>query len=456
MTGTGGDPVALRERESRSTRIPAGPAAGLLSFASSGLWPLCAALLFLVVLDPALIRPDSDDPLAVPLRGNIVRRLVLGSLYIAAAWGLWHRREKVEEVLQRQLPMVLLAGFAFASLLWSTAPRMTIVRAAHFAGILLLAWRATTSLPDAQRLTLFLRLLFPGALVLSCAWVVLFPDVAVHADGGAWAGIFRHKSELGSSAVFAFALWLPFLRAESESPAWRAAGLLILLLAAVLVWRSDSITELLGAALIVLLWIGLRVPGRPEIKLTLAPIPPLVALFWFWNGQSLPIDPFLQENLGRNMTLTGRTPLWDAVLENVWLHPLLGEGYDAFWVAGNRRAEYLIGAVGWDAYTAHNGYLEVLNTLGFVGLGLLLWAAWVSVRYAWRSLSAGAPEGEAVFLCLVWLLFSSLTKSVFCAGTSLGWVMFLVLCPLAAELTRGADAANTFNRRKTSSPRRSP
>jgi O-antigen ligase len=416
----------------------------------SPLWPLFAALVFLVILDPAFIRPDSDDPLAVPLSGNLVRRLVLGTLYVAAAWGLWRQRDRLVQVLSHQTPMLLLCGFALASLLWSTAPRLTLVRATHFAGLLLLAWWATTSAADARRVVAFLRTLFPLTLLLSVAWVLLFPDVAVHADGGAWAGVFRHKSELGSSAVFAIAFWLPLL--GSDRPGMRLRAAAVLALALFLLWRSDSVTEVLGAALVALLWIGVRVPGRAEIKLTLAPVLPLLGLFWFWNAQPLELDPFLQENLGRNTTLTGRTPLWDAILENVRLHPLLGEGYDAFWVAGNQRAEYLIQSVGWDAFTAHNGYLEVLNTLGLIGLGLLLWVAARALRQAWAAMHVDPARGEAVFLGLVWLLFSSQTKSVFCAGTSLGWVMFLVLCALAARFgaTGAPQSAPTSARRRPS------
>ncbi len=389
-------------------------------------------MVFLVVVDPAFIRPDSDDPLALPLRGNLIRRLVLGSLYVAAALGLWRHRDKLLDVFEQQLPMVLLVTYAFASLTWSTSPRLTLVRAGHFAGLLLLAWWATTDRADARRVVVFLRGLLPITLLLSVLWVVAYPQVAIHAEGGAWAGVFRHKSELGSTAVFALAFWLPVLGESMGSARRRALAGAVVLLAAFLLWRSDSVTEILGAALVFLVWIGVRAPGPTAIKLSLAPIPPLLTLFWFWNWQPLDVDPFLQENLGRNMTLTGRTPLWEAILENVYLHPILGEGYDAFWVAGNQRAEYLIQSVGWDAYTAHNGYLEVLNTLGIAGLGLLLWVAARATRQAWSVIAREPATGEAIFLSLLWLLFSSLTKSVFCAGTSLGWVMFLVLCALAA------------------------
>lgn len=422
------------------------------------LLPLFVALVFLVLLDPALIRPDADDPLAVPLQGNSVRRLVLGSLYVAAGVGLWRRRAQFAAIVARQTPVVLLCGFALASLLWSSAPRLTAVRATHFAGLLLLAWWATLSPADSRRVVAFLRGLFPVTLLVSLAWIALFPDVAIHADGGAWAGVFRHKSELGSAAVFALALWLPLLGAAAGTRR-RLVAAAVLPLALFLLWRSQSVTELLGALLLFLLWLGHRLPGPAAVKLSLAPIPPLLGLLWFWNAQPLGLDPFLQQYFGRNTTLTGRTPLWDAILENVRLHPFLGEGYDAFWVAGNQRVEHLIQSVGWDAYTAHNGYLEVLNTLGLVGLGLLLWVAARALREARTALRRDPAHGETLFLALVWLLFSSLTKSVFCAGTSLGWVMFLVLCALASSLAEAPSAQPApaaASRRPISAPSRVP
>jgi len=413
-------------------------------------------MVFLVIVDPAFIRPDSDDPLALPLRGNLIRRAVLGSLYVLAGYGLWRQRAKIAAVGARETPMVLLLGFAIASVVWSTAPRLTVVRTGHFAGVLLLAWWATTTKEDVRRVVAFLRMLFPATLVASAFWVILFPESAIHADGGAWAGVFRHKSELGSTAVFALAFWLPLLGSSGRSASEHALAAGVLALALFMLWRSDSVTELLGAALVAFLWIGFLLPGRTEVKLALAPIAPLLGLFWFWNFQPLEADPFLQENLGRNLTLTGRTPLWDAVMENVWLHPFLGEGYDAFWVAGNQRAEYLIQSVGWDAFTAHNGYLEVLNTLGFVGLALLLWVAARALRQAWTTMQHEPALGQALFLSLTWLLFSSLTKSVFCAGTSLGWVTFLVLCTLAAEAVPQSPETRPLRRQRSPAASRRP
>ncbi len=403
--------------------------------------PLVGALIFLVLVDPAFIRPQSDDPLSLPLQGNAIRRAVLGSFYALAAYGLWAKRIKVRDVLARQGPLLGLASYALASVLWSTSPSLTLVRAGHFLGLLILAWCAFTRERDVRRGLDFLRLLFVVAMVASLAWIVVFPDVAIHAEGGEWAGIYRHKSDLGSVAVFTFALWLPF--ASRETAPWqRLLTLGVLGLASVLLVRSDSVTEWMGAALVVVLWLGMRLPLPVEWKLAGAPILPLLAAFWFWNFQALDLDAFLQRHLGRNLTFTGRTPLWDAILENIRLHPWLGEGYDAFWIAGNQRAEYLIQSVGWDAYTAHNGYLEVLNTLGIVGLVGLLATAAQALAHAFEASRRDAAVGTALLLSLVWLLFSSLTKSVFCAGTSLGWVMYLVLCVMAAEAARTRPAAD--------------
>ena len=41
--------------------------------------------------------------------------------------------------------------------------------------------------------------------------------------------------------------------------------------------------------------------------------------------------------LGKDATLTGRTGIWSAVIDSIAKRPLLGYGYQAFWLAPGRR-----------------------------------------------------------------------------------------------------------------------
>jgi len=72
-------------------------------------------------------------------------------------------------------------------------------------------------------------------------------------------------------------------------------------------------------------------------------------------------------------SLTGRTNLWELVIEHVVDSPLLGVGYQSFWVV-NGEASALSVFDGWvgQAQQAHNGYLDVVLQMGFVGLAAVV------------------------------------------------------------------------------------
>lgn len=96
-------------------------------------------------------------------------------------------------------------------------------------------------------------------------------------------------------------------------------------------------------------------------------------------------------------SLTGRTQLWNVLIEYYDKAPVTGFGYGAFWT--NERMLEVASRVGWVAPTAHNGFLENLINLGAVG-ALLYAATWLiilvdSYRLARRT---GLPIAWVSFL----------------------------------------------------------
>lgn len=79
----------------------------------------------------------------------------------------------------------------------------------------------------------------------------------------------------------------------------------------------------------------------------------------------------LLEMLGKDPTLTGRTDLWPYVIEAIWQKPFLGWGFAGFWSPSNPASVAISAALGWEVPEAHNGVLEFLLQLGFLGTGLV-------------------------------------------------------------------------------------
>ncbi|WP_298966294.1 O-antigen ligase family protein [uncultured Methylobacterium sp.] len=78
-------------------------------------------------------------------------------------------------------------------------------------------------------------------------------------------------------------------------------------------------------------------------------------------------------------TGTSRTAIWTAVISLAWERPLLGWGHSAAISIFPYRPELFV-----QAAHAHNLFLDIWFSRGFVGLGLLLVGLWVSFAHAVR------------------------------------------------------------------------
>jgi O-antigen ligase len=108
----------------------------------------------------------------------------------------------------------------------------------------------------------------------------------------------------------------------------------------------------------------------------------------------------LLEQVGRDGTLTGRTELWPIVIA-LTDHPVLGTGFESFWLG--ERLQKIWDVYWWHPNEAHNGYLEIYVTLGWVGLGLV---AAVAIN-GYRSIAIAYNFTESAFKTLhpIWFAF---------------------------------------------------
>ena len=141
--------------------------------------------------------------------------------------------------------------------------------------------------------------------------------------------------------------------------------------------------------------------------------------------------------LGKDATLTGRTRIWGAALEEIRKAPLLGYGYQAVWQDADRWAPlaWITKHAKFKAEHAHNSWIETLLGLGYVGLtafALVMLEAWlrtVKMVYTSRGAWLALP-----FLAVYSL--QSLTESAAYVYNDFTWVIFTALLVRAAASPR--------------------
>ena len=140
------------------------------------------------------------------------------------------------------------------------------------------------------------------------------------------------------------------------------------------------------------------------------------------------------EASGRDTTLTGRTELWEDILNIASDHPILGVGYGSFWIGdlGNDLWERHI----WRPTQGHNGYLDVYVELGIVGVFFLLLIIISSFRQIIRTLKSNFEYGRFRLVFLLVILLHNIAESSFLRGANNLWFIFLFVAiniPLKSE-----------------------
>jgi O-antigen ligase len=163
------------------------------------------------------------------------------------------------------------------------------------------------------------------------------------------------------------------------------------------------------------------------------------AAIWFFSN----IDSILLA-IGRDPTLTGRVPLWHAVVQEIAKRPILGYGYTAFWysVEGDR----VHSAIGWLAMHSHDGYLETTLALGFVGMSLLLIGLLVNLlRGLQLYRSAESIEEFWPLFFLIFMAVDNIAETRMLKVNSLIWMLYIantywiVRTGLEAQRVRNED-----------------
>lgn len=153
-------------------------------------------------------------------------------------------------------------------------------------------------------------------------------------------------------------------------------------------------------------------------------------------GLSLILTPIAMIT-GKDLTFTGRTNIWYTLKLHIHEHPLLGTGYGAYWIGPVPSSPSYV-MLKWLYFyptEGHNGYLDVINDLGYAGLICLLAYFIVYLRQGLELLLLERARG-ALYLALMFRQFlADMSESHWFSVTSIDFVIFtLATFSLAREL----------------------
>jgi O-antigen ligase len=342
-------------------------------------------------------------------------------------------------------------SFAGASVLWAFSPESSFVRFVQQAMIVTSIILPAVLADRAADMMRGLFLCFALALILNVFFVLNGPiDINnCKATDFCYKGYFDGKNYLGEAAAVTFLLSLY----EVVHRGWRRAlGIIIGAIAIVLVFLSDSKTAF-GLIIIAPFLAQLTLTVRKITRVSPAIILLLLPFFYIVLSNVSHVDLMrrLAYMLYHDSTLTGRTIIWQFAQFEIGRRPLLGWGYQSFWlVPGSPSSE----ASGWVKLmpNAHNGYYDTMLEMGYVGLVLLL--VFISATlHAVKRVADRDPARARLLLSLVlFFIMWNYFESLWMRGFEFLWIVFLSVVAEIGRSWQPSPATRVAHRSRTLKP----
>jgi exopolysaccharide production protein ExoQ len=405
---------------------------------SSWIWDagfLVLLLLAFVGMQPFAIRNPATDlevgPYQVTGGGDVVRQVFYLLLFAGVVGaGLLRRGLDIVRALPPML-LVLLAWCLFSAL-WATAPDIAMRRA----GLAIVVAISTMLCIDAIGPTRTMKLwwvVLAGVLIVNWLSIAVLPQ-AVHLPGeqdpglvGDWRGLYFHKNIAGAvSAISA----IVFLFSGLKSRRWVDFALFAGAVGFVVMTHSKSSLGLLAFAIAA--GLTYRAAWRSGIDRVIVAIAALLMLslaiaFLVVNADTV------AHMLEDPAEFTGRGAIWQAEIAYIADHPFLGSGFGTFADTGNLSPLHNYVGSAWVETVAHghNGYLQMMVTIGGVG-GLLALIALIAIPFAqfWKGGARDLTGRAMLFALFVFFILHNVMESDFLEGDAPAWVSFLIVLAL--------------------------
>jgi len=386
--------------------------------------------------------------------GNPTDRMFLSILIFAGLFILYRRDINWSEIFKNNTLIFILFLYMALSIMWSDFMFISFKRWIKLAGNLIMAFVVLTEPDLVEAVKRLIRRCAYVLIPLSLIFIKYYRHIGVAytQDGSAtmWVGVTTHKNSLGQLCfvVSFFLLWSLVTKWRERKRGFLDKNTLIeITLLLMTFWILNGSTTSQSKTSIIALIIGICVfIGLSTIKNSLKHLGIYVFLIVL-IGLSLQMlsglllnDSLLSTLItssGRNVTLTGRVPLWEELMRIGSQHPLFGAGFASFWMGDvtNRLWDIFV----WKPESAHNGYLDAYLSTGIAGLSLLIAAIWSAYRNICRTLLSNFDYGRWQMSLLVMIIVYNFAESTFLKGTSLLWFVFLLI---AVDISQGSLANN--------------
>lgn len=343
--------------------------------------------IFFVIFGTSLPFHEAATSVDEIATSNPVNQFVFSLLYLLSLYSLIGKGRQIWQLVKMEKFLTLLLFWMLCTVFWSDYFMVSLKRWIQIfgsviicAGILL----NTESIDDALSYMRGIFMLYLPLTILA----VMFVPAAIQWEFPAWRGLAPHKNLLGQMMLFAVLVWLFEIRTSKFKS--KIIAIIFLGLSLIVFLGARSTTCFLVAAFIFMLMflknLGKLIGPAGVDKfffgvIVLGSLTLIISIFLLapdWIAS-------LFNMFGKDMTFTGRIDLWERIFTISRQHFLQGCGFGGFWVMDSPNLNAIFQEFVWLPNTSHNGYLDLLNETGLVGLIILVLAVIIFFRKSAKS-----------------------------------------------------------------------
>ena len=378
--------------------------------------------------------------------GSTLRQVVLVMLFVGATFSIIRFPERWSLTLASIPPaLFLLLLYAALSVIWSPQPYVSLKRVIQLVGVALVGLALTTGGAGTYRMHRLVMPVLWFGMMAAVIFTAAFPSFAFSEIG--LRAYFGTKNNFGQFAAISVLFTAGALVTKKDGLRWPLWGLFILSLVGLGFSRSATAILALAAAGSLILAIRVKRVLHPSWWVPILTLLAVLMVAAIGTGIVLGFPSLAKVSdstaalVGRDITLTGRAYLWELMLTEAATHPWFGTGYGGFWLGLEGRSGQVAYLVRWGyPGQAHNGYIDIYNELGLVGLALALAFITLHARSLWRLAAIDRPLAGLHLALFVLVVVFNLAEAAILRTTNMMWILLVVSSMEVAMLTRKPSA----------------
>lgn len=365
----------------------------LITYSSFGL------LIFTIFFGTGLPWQEAVETWEEKGTSNIINQIVYSIVFIQSCLLLFRYRHEIFSLILQEKFFSLFLLWCFLGIFWSHEKFMTFKAAFRLLTMHIAVISFLLHFGSVKELLKVIKPILLSYIIVNLLTIFLIP-AAIDPQFGTWRGIMDQKNLLGQYSIVSFVLCLIILNDIKNDFMSKSTIIFFAFLAMILAIGSRSSTALITLFLVLIMCIylffenifkgiGFRNVAR---VLTIFTFISVFFLIYFYQSALFSDIPNI---FGKDSTLSGRTILWQTVLEQNKDHIYRGGGLAAFWSPQNQMLINLSGKLQWMANESHNGFVDMIIDNGIIGLIIFML---IIIRFYFNSMKL---EGNEYYLILV-------------------------------------------------------